>query len=195
MKLDASGHNALREEVAAEVFGAHFPYDPRPAPGKDHFDEIDMEFGGFADCGGDMHPLKGHFKDMLVNAALDRNLVESIYVKLTESKPFRGFPFDRVEMLSVGGGDFGMVQIPHEIDAVFEEIQSSWLIERVSIEDRFTITKLESELDPPTRPFADADLVRDLDPRIEQIFRRIWPMRHHGSKWKSDWHGMPLAPR
>lgn len=194
LTLDASDYAALRNDEELDGCGTGSPYSPRPAPGKAHFDDFDMEFGGFTDCGGDIDPLKGHFKEMLINAALDRNLVESIYAKLTEAKAHqpRAFPFDRVSICSLGGGDFGMSRIPVEIDTMFKEIQSKWLIQPASTGHKVAIAKLGSSSDS-SGGLLGSYRDRDLDPRLEPVFRRIWPARTCGSNWQCDWYGLPLA--
>jgi hypothetical protein len=31
-----------------------------------------------------------------------------------------------------------------------------------------------------------------LQPNVEKVFRRIWPVRGEGGDWRDDWFGLPL---
>ncbi|KAF2170907.1 hypothetical protein M409DRAFT_18880 [Zasmidium cellare ATCC 36951] len=199
LRLDASDYIALRnEEGIEEPDPDPAPWAPILAPAKPHFDDFDREFGSFRDSGGLLDPLKGQFRDMFVNAALDRKLVQSIFVKLSGAKPARSMPFDRVEIRSVGGGDFGKGPTPAAIATVMREIQRRWLFQTEWSSDEpgrgFRVTELEynETLNDTHLDLVGSDLGNEdgLDPRAALIFRRLWATE---GDWRRDWHSFPLA--
>lgn len=208
LTLDASDYTALRNDEGIEppIHDPGTPYAIVLAPPREHFDDFDQEFGGFDGCSDLLDPLRGHFKDMFVNAALDQNLARAIYAKLTSAKDTlsRSIPFDRVDLQTIGGGDFGQGDVQSEVEQLTNELQRRWVVQRnwTSAEEQFTLTELECDRLYSTshRRIAESESsdrknmdVRELDPRVEIIFRRLWPAKANGSDWRNDWHSFPLT--
>lgn len=193
LTLDASDYISLRNDEGAEAPD----WNPFPAPPKPHFDNaFDMEFAGFTDMGGDLDPRKGHLKDMFINAALDQSLVQAIFSKLSVAKPPRGLSFDRIEVKSVGGGDFGVGPIKPVIAEIMNEIQSSWVVEKSKVSnEQFRIRNISRDQSTSSRPeknCSEDGIGRLLDSSLESIFRHVWPKSGEGA-WRNDWYSLPLA--
>lgn len=194
LTLDASDYISLRNDEGVEAPD----WNPFPAPPKPHSDDnFDVEFAGFTDIGGDLDPRKGHLKDMFINAALDKSLVQAIVAKLSEAKPPRGLSFDHIEVKTNGGGDFGVGPIKPMIVEVLEEIQSSWVVEKnQNAIKQFNIRRINHGASAfPVNEDDCGDSGRDrlMDSRVESIFRKLWPANSDKNRWRNDWHSFPLA--
>ena len=193
LTLDASDYISLRNDEGVEAPD----WNPFPAPPKPHFDDnFDVEFAGFTDIGGDLDPRKGHLKYMFINAALDQSLVQAIVAKLSKAKPPRGLSFDQIEVKTTGGGDFGLGPIKPMIVEVMEEIQSSWVVENnQNATGHFNIKKINRDVlacSGNEDNLGDSGSGRLMDPRVESIFRHVWPNSVEGD-WQNDWYSLPLA--
>lgn len=191
LRLDASDYTALRndEDIEPPDREPGAPWIFLPAPAKEHFDAFERDSAGLREeCGG--HPLgprKGHVIDMFFNGALDEGLVRAIFGKLIDGKGERSLPFERVEIRSLGIGDFGMGQKVEGIERVAGEIQGRWIVERDFKTGDYGFRGLKED---PKKAGDEDDGEGEMDERVEVIFRRLWP---EGNDWRKDWRSVPLA--
>ncbi|KAF2170888.1 hypothetical protein M409DRAFT_51134 [Zasmidium cellare ATCC 36951] len=198
LTLDASDYLSMRGPGQKSE-----GYMARPGA---HFDDFGRENADFEEYNASQDPRKGHILDMFINAALDERLARSIYSLLIDNRPPRALDLHAVELQSDGCGDFGTVFTPPAIAIVANEIQHRWLFQRTyALTSEHTAPKISER--EHTNYLRTWDVNTDfgqglgettieprdrLDPRVESMFRHLWPSKADDSLWHEDWHSFDL---
>lgn len=147
------------------------------------YDEFDQQI--LEDVTRDHNPLYGDVRRAFIDKAIDENFVRTVYRLACAT--------DRLRSLR----EFVLTSDPYFfIDAarkntpireVFSHICRSWTVQpgiRNDRPDELVVREMDRPRDIQVDPAPEK-----LDPRVEQIFRRIWPGSEDGSSdWRTDWH-------
>ncbi|KAK5127397.1 hypothetical protein LTR85_006736 [Meristemomyces frigidus] len=161
--------------------------DEELVPSDPSFDDFDREIVKVM-CAGP-HPQaicrQGHVRDSLINYAVDKKFARGIFHVISDAKPAGAFPLERMELRPEGG-----CLTDHEVD-LFDHLGQWWLVERNPRDDcrnELVMKELPRRVDTAWKPEAR------LEPDVEPIFRRVWPLAlGSGGDWREDWHSWPLA--
>ena len=129
----------------------------------------------------------GHIRDAFVNGAVDENLVKSIFRIIASSKGPTSSPLQALKVRVVCRNDLG--EFP-KVQPVFDELAQSWIVTPSPRDDRIP-PLVAYKLDSPRRSLERVRENPRLDPRVETIFRRIWPELGTGG-WTKEWKSFPL---
>ncbi|KAI5274876.1 hypothetical protein E4T47_02039 [Aureobasidium subglaciale] len=145
------------------------------------FDEFDSEvFPGLDRYGQVRH---GDVKQWFINKAIDEDFTKTV-LRLTSPVQSNRM-LDRLE-IAPGTSIFEHVLDDSLIKDVVNHICRSWVVESAVRDDRVGQVTIQ-ELSKETRESQPAP--KELNPRVEQIFKRVWPGSNDGkSDWRTDWH-------
>ncbi|KAI5204544.1 hypothetical protein E4T39_03556 [Aureobasidium subglaciale] len=145
------------------------------------FDEFDLDvFPGLDRYG---HVRHGDVKQWFINKAIDEDFASTIFRLASPSQGSR--KLEKLEIAPDTSVIFEHVVDDSLIRDVINCICRSWVV-RSAVRDDQVGQAMVQELKGPDRERPDPD---ELDPRVEQIFRRVWPGSNDGkSDWRSDWH-------
>lgn len=140
--------------------------------------------------------LNGHYRDAFINGAMDENLALDIFRTISRAKPNHSIPLQKLVIRfdtlsgyeSPGLGKYGC------------EFHRPWQVERCLRDDShepLVAQELDKQTRLKSRATQDNSETSSLRPNWnnrDAIFRRIWPERSEGSKWREDWQSYPLSP-
>lgn len=161
-----------------------------PTPIYPLFDEFDKEFSEtfamrMGGCG--RKPRNGHIRIAMINAALDENLARSIFTTISTAKHGTDdvLPLEHLELRPIGG------MYTAETTEVAEVVGRWWLLERNPRDDHRDVIVATRLRNPGDLIEEENGPLRELDPKAEPIFRKIWP--DTGRNWTHEWSSWPLA--
>lgn len=180
------------EDVTLDLRAQNF--DPTPAPTDS--DDFDMEFldtpgiQGVYSAGEGRKPRRGHLRQAMTNAALDKTLALSIFETVSNAKPGHStdLRLERLELRPVRG-----IYLK-EADEVIHHLSKWWSVE-VQCDPRGTCAPIATRM----RSMGDWDEENwgqpeaQLNDQIESVFRKVWPRTSAESGWSDDWSSLPLA--
>lgn len=141
----------------------------------------------------------GHFRESLINCAVDEKLARSIWDIICRNK--MGKRLDSLKLYTTGGGSFGDAAQYGGICDMVDHLSRSWLVERSVRDDEDTV--IVRELGRQSREARDRRLTKYSDSVSQgyldsgsgsplHIFRRIWPAKNEKQDWREDWTSFPL---
>ncbi|KDB21130.1 hypothetical protein H109_06898 [Trichophyton interdigitale MR816] len=169
--------------------GVDTPSDPS-------FDNFDREFYPQITLGYYKCPRKGHLRDVLINSALDADLVCSIFRTINSTKP------DISVLLKKMTISVDTRELSNTFDGAGSELYynvlrylgAEWTVERNYSDltmDNLIATRTGNEGIEWNQCFQSCDDTC-LDPDLCAVFHNLWPSKGESSG-AHDWHSFPLA--
>lgn len=130
---------------------------------------------------------RGHWRQTLINCAVDEALARSIWNTINQDKT--GTQLERLRLWTTGGSESHAITASHA--TILKNLSRSWLIERDPRDDRndFTIRELGKHARKLEYQFTESELTGFAG---GQVFRAIWPRREGSKDWRDDWSSFPL---
>jgi len=128
----------------------------------------------------------GNIRRTFINRAIDENFAKSVFHLISPPGRVRGL--EELMVIGLPTLNARRSSIYKKSERVLYHICRSWKVLRGVRDDRHDEVEIEEiRADGwPKKP-----VPKDLDPRVEEIFRRIWPGREDGSSdWREDWHSI-----
>lgn len=166
------------------ILGLRFKNHTLEAGRLAHYDAFDRRL-----FSKDMHdrPLYGDVRRALIDRAIDEPFARTVYHLASRSSCF----LSQLELkIDSGTLDYPYVirsirSPPSSLSGIFAYVCRSWTVEP-GVRDDDPDEVVTREMDTPG---GDKPAPKELDPRVEQVFRRIWPGNEDGSSdWRTDWH-------
>ncbi|KAH0367717.1 hypothetical protein KCU65_g4451, partial [Aureobasidium melanogenum] len=145
------------------------------------YDDFDQQI--LEDVTRDHNPLYGDVRRAFIDKAIDENFARTVY-RLACARP------RSLKEFVLTSDPYFFVDSQRRnssIREVFSHICRSWTVQPGIRDDR-PDELVVREMDRPRGIHVDP-APEKLDPRVEQIFTRIWPGSEDGtSDWRTDWH-------
>lgn len=130
--------------------------------------------------------LKGHARDFFMSAAVDEDLVRSIFDVISSAKAEGSLPLERMKVRVIVQ-EFGYTHLQYRehpwITSCFE---GAWLLRRDPRDDRRDVVRVTETSKRRLKDNYTAP------PDLEQVVRRLWPSKGEDEDWRRDLHSWPL---
>lgn len=191
LNLTLDAFNSLRHEPGSAEY-----FEPSIDPS---FSEFDEGLSSLRIVPG-RYIRNGHVRDALINGTLDKELAYNIYQAICSSrhqeKDSRFVPLASMKVGVAGAFQFSFGQhqrykSPRSIDGIVDYLTRSCYVKRVIGSDGNVKTVVEQEPSPEIPKTSLGREILELDERIEDVFKRLWPSK--SPHWWKNWHSFPLA--